>query len=1134
MRIFSLIVRSVGLLHVGLIAVPACTQATGQRLSGLPMAERRIALPDSVSPRTRRTEPLGHLRGDTKLTHLTLTVKRTEAQEAALDDLLAGQQNPASPSYHRWLTPEQFGARFGASDADLQILQQWLELHGFTVEAVAPGRTSVEFSGTAAAAEEAFGVSLQRYRRDGREYFENASPVQLPASFAGVVSGVSGLSSYRLASPRLKAARAGVTPSPQYTTSTGTHYLLPWDFGQVYGMHALTGAGYNGHGITIGVLGQSAVDTAQLTYFQQKTGQAVKLPTMVLVPYTSASAKVTSDEAESELDLEYAGANAPGATIQFIYTGCANASTGDCNNNGVFDALSYAVRNNLAQILSVSYGGCEADDASYAQSTIEPLLKQANAQGQTIVVASGDSGAANCEQSVTATRASAGLAVSYPASSAYVTAIGGTQLTSDSSANWSANNNGSSGSAAGYMPETGWNDTATYGSLTASGGGASKIFTKPWWQTGSGVPQDGQRDVPDIAFAANVSEHAYLICDADEPCVSGSAGFVVGRDGGAVGGTSAATPNFAAMLALVEQANGGGALGNVNPGLYGLAAGANASSIFHDITTGNNIVPCVSGSVDCTNGLLGYSAGAGYDLVTGLGSVSAAGLQPALASYGAATATVSLTASPSTVMVGAPVSFTATVAGGGVTPNGTVTFSIDSAAGGQTVALVSGAATYDFSGFTTSGAHTISVVYSGDSTYKVGTASLTVHASVNSATVAVAVAPVHPVAGSSLVFTASVSGNAGTPAGSVSFFIDNASAAVGTAALTSGTATFSSAGFSMAGVHTVSATYSGDTRYGSASASVPVTVSSAVQTAAPTLKVSVNPAATSVGSPVTIAAAVSGGGAVPTGTVSYTVDGSLTWTGTLAAGAASYTYTGFSTAGIHTVQVSYSGDSSYSGAETSVSVSVTVPGVNLALSTSALTVNAGSSATVTATVSSQNGFSGTSGLTLSMISSTGTTFSGCYSLSPSSVSTAGGARASSTVTVLTSTTGCTGSGVQSFVRPGRQARSSQGVGNSPVLPAGGFAFLSAGVLTCVGLRRRLGVRLGLLAIGLVLMSGVQGCGSGVSSSTSATVVTPSGSTPVPTSPSIPVTKGTYVIQVTATAVGAAGVSATSQFTLTVQ
>ena len=169
-----------------------------------------------------------------------------------------------------------------------------------------------------------------------------------------------------------------------------------------------------------------------------------------------------------------------------------------------------------------------------------------------------------------------------------------------------------------------WNDTATDGSLAASGGGVSTLFSKPSWQTGTGVPADGQRDVPDLALNSSADHDGYLICSRSS-CVNGFRRS--DQTLNVIGGTSAASPTFAGMVALlVQQTNQ--PQGNVNPILYGLAA--SSPNVFHDITTGNNMVPCTQGSKDCpSGGMIGFSAGPGYDLTTGLGSVDVGALAAA-------------------------------------------------------------------------------------------------------------------------------------------------------------------------------------------------------------------------------------------------------------------------------------------------------------------------------------------------------------------------------------------------------------------------------------------------------------------------------------------------------------------------
>jgi subtilase family serine protease len=208
------------------------------------------------------------------------------------------------------------------------------------------------------------------------------------------------------------------------------------------------------------------------------------------------------------------------------------------------------------------------------------------------------------------------LAVDYPASSEYVTGLGGTEFTAQGAGTYfGSSNNRSGGSAASYIPEIAWNDS----NQDATGGGFSTLVTKPSWQTGTGVPNDGHRDVPDIAFTASAKQDGLLICSAGS-CTNGFGGATAN----VIGGTSAGPPAFSGVLALLVQKTGT-PLGLLNSNLYSLAA--ISSNVFHDITQGNNQVVCQGGSPQCPatsstgTGELGYTAGVGYDQTTGWGSL---------------------------------------------------------------------------------------------------------------------------------------------------------------------------------------------------------------------------------------------------------------------------------------------------------------------------------------------------------------------------------------------------------------------------------------------------------------------------------------------------------------------------------
>jgi len=575
-----------------------------------------VTLRGTLHPLAQPRYDKGRADADQVVRGISLYFRLSDPQQQALDLLLRQQQDPASASYHAWLTPAQYRSRFGMSLDDLTTVENWLRTQGFIIEDIAPNANRISFSGSVAQIETAFHTEMHRYRVGGVSHYANATALALPAALSGVSLGVRNLNDFR---PRARLQPLRVKPraaSPHFTSSiSGDHFLTPDDFATIYGLQSLYSAGISGSGEKIAVLGQSAVYGTDLTAFRSAAGLSANLPSMLLVPH-SGSATVQSDsgdEAESDLDLQWSGAVARDAGISFVYTGGSS-------NYGVFDALVYAVENDAAPIISLSYGDCESDYSSADIATMESTLAEASAQGQTLLVASGDSGAADCDYSTDSelvTSASHGLAVDYPASSIYATAVGGTTFSEGSGSYWSSSNDSYNGSALSYIPETSWNDSSSSDGLEASGGGKSVLFSKPSWQSGSGVPADGMRDVPDIALAASPNHDGYLYC-SEGSCSNGfrdSQSYLT-----VAGGTSFGAPGFAGMLALLSQKTGLGALGNINGRLYALAA--SSSSVFHDISSGDNRVPCTSGSTDCgSSGSIGYSATTGYDQVTGLGSI---------------------------------------------------------------------------------------------------------------------------------------------------------------------------------------------------------------------------------------------------------------------------------------------------------------------------------------------------------------------------------------------------------------------------------------------------------------------------------------------------------------------------------
>jgi len=697
-------------------------------------------LKGTVRPWAQARFDSGRMPADTPLSNVTLFFNRSAAQEADLEALMAAQQDPASPLYHHWLTPEQFGARFGMAQSDIDKVQTWLEQQGFTVLDVARGKTFIQFSGTVGQFDLAFQTEMHYYTVGGAKHFSPSAQLSVPTAFASTVAGIHGISDFKPhyfhSTPR--TARV----SPQFTSGvSGSVFFAPGDIKVTYDMNPLLSSTYTGTGQTIAVMGQSDVSLSDIANFQSAAGLPNKPPTKILVPNTGSAQIYQGDEGESDLDLEWSGAMAPGATIDFIYTGNSNST------NGVFDSLTYAVNNKIGNILSVSYGACETALNGYSQET---LYSQAATQGQTIIASSGDEGSTACygETNLTATQQEA-LSVNYPASSPYVVGIGGTEISSANSTSsnttyWSGGTgNEKITSALKYIPEIAWNDDAanvsagcTSNCLSASGGGASALFSKPSWQTGvSGIPSDGKRDVPDISFYSSPAYPGYLYCTSDTSswasgqsgsCGSGFRASASDNSLTIAGGTSFAAPIFAGMLAILNQKGGyNTGQGLFNQTLYPMAASHYATA-FHDVTSGDN--KCNAGSSECS-GVIGFSAGTGYDQVTGLGSLDLAafaGLQSGSGTslIGTTTSVSAANTAPS-LNTSDAITITVAATSGSVTPTGTIALSVDGGSSTNFTLASDGTYVYQAS-FATSGPHTIAVQYLGNSTFASSSGAVTV------------------------------------------------------------------------------------------------------------------------------------------------------------------------------------------------------------------------------------------------------------------------------------------------------------------------------------------------------------------------------------------------------------------------
>lgn len=672
-------------VSLAILLTAALSAAAPNRITRPVDPSRTAVVPGHVHRLAQPQFDRGAVDPGKKLNYMLLLVKPSTAQQSDLDGLLFDQQNPASRSFRKWLTPEQFGSRFGLNASDQSKVVAWLNSQGFAIDHLARSANWIAFSGTSAQVSNALHTPIHQFEVAGVTHFANTQVPSVPEALSDVVAGFLGLNDFHPVSNALRS-------QPDFT-SGGSHYLAPADFSTIYDLGPLYAAGIDGTGQTIAVVGQSDVLLSDITKFRSTYGLPVNSPKMI--PY-GADPGYTGSEFEGDLDLEWAGAIAPKATIYYVY------------GEDAFIAIIAAVELNAAPVISASYSLCEVDgDPSY-----RAIAQQGNAQGITILTASGDAGAAACDNQGAEPFATRGLAVNFPAVLPEVTGVGGTEFVEGSGNYWAATNGTTNGSAMSYIPEWAWNESSTTG-LGSTGGGASTLFSKPLWQNGPGVPSDGMRDVPDIALSSALHD-GYLVTYLNSTY--------------SAGGTSCATPSMAAIVALLNQyqvANkfqSAAGLGNINPQLYRLAQ--STPTAFHDTIKGNNIVQCAQGSPNCLTGSFGYSAGAGYDPTTGLGSVDANNL---ITQWNTATngsvVTLSLSAAKGTLNDVIQVTATVAAATGTGTPTGTVSFASDTLPlGSGTVKAGSTSVTvavplYQI-GFT--GTTLISAEYSGDGSFSPG------------------------------------------------------------------------------------------------------------------------------------------------------------------------------------------------------------------------------------------------------------------------------------------------------------------------------------------------------------------------------------------------------------------------------
>jgi hypothetical protein len=940
------------LLACLVIASPLLAQQTPALVTQSVDNSARTTLPGNVHPMARAEFDQGEAPPDLPFNRMLLVLKRSDQQEITLRRLIENQQYKKSSSYHQWLTPEEFGAKFGPADSDIEAVTNWLQSSGFQVTQVSNGRTVIEFSGTAGQVKQAFGAAIHKFVVNGESHWANVSDPSIPTALAPVVAGVNSLHNFLKKAQNIRVGtysektRQITSPRPGVTATNGcppgesTCYPLgPYDFATIYNLLPLWTAAtpINGAGQTIAIVGRTDINPNDAPTFWSLFGlgvNGVPIPTLNII-YNGPNPGITGDLGEADIDTQWSGAAAPGATIDFV------ASESTETDDGVDLSAFYIVDNNLAPIMSESYGTCEADLGQGGVGFYNALWEQAAAQGITAMVSAGDNGSAGCDDDNTNSPAKGGLQVNGLASTWFNVAVGGTDFNQYNTWTnyWNSTNDPTTQeSAKGYIPETSWNDSCTnaiwvtlgWGSNaeavcnnlqlndlfpTGGSGGASTYWLKPPWQTGAGVPNDSARDMPNVSLfsSSGFMSSFYLICQTD---ITGPSFCSLNNLAG-YGGTSVASPAFAGIMALVNQKTGSlqGSAGHV---LYNLSS--HQPTAFHDVPAGStNAMPCVPTSPNCTTTpssdsvgvLTGYATTTAYDLATGLGSVNAANLVNDWNSvtFTPTTTTLSLTV-PANTTHGTAVPVTVSVASSSATgdvallvspkpgtpgidwntlKDGTVTWSTNLLPGGtyNVIAHYEGDTTYGGSYSSPSASITVKpessvVVMPGVDVGADQTAGLPIYASsvvYGTGAGASYLLRADVYNSQDTVCTTEVLGEIACPTGTITFTDNGAALDGGTFKLNSFGYTedqgiqLTGSGGTPPGTHVLVASYSGDASYKASTATTTVTV-----TKAPTTIGAITaPSTATTGQQFNISATVNtnSNGAAPTGTVSFFASGTL-------------------------------------------------------------------------------------------------------------------------------------------------------------------------------------------------------------------------------------------------------------------
>jgi subtilase family serine protease len=850
------------------LAFPVAAQNSARPLITNPIDEtQRTTLHGNVHPLAQARYDQGAVADSFPADRVLLLLNRPPERESALQQFLSDVHRQGSPNYHLWLAPQQFGEQFGPADTDIQTLSSWLGSKGLRVAKVSLSKQFIEFSGTAGQIRDAFQTEIHQYIVNGETHYANSREISIPTALALVIRGLAPLNNFA-AQPYVRSggtARYSPTthkvtpdwtiPNPFGTANPSAFLVAPEDLATQYDLTPLYQVGTNGTGQTIGVIDASNIDISLVSDYQQLFGIPNNPPQVIIDGDDPGD--VPGDDIETYLDVEISGAMAPKSTVNlYISNGGLLADPNE------FGAIR-AVEDNVASVLSVSFGQCESILGNAGNQFWASLWEQAAAQGQTVLVAAGDSGP-TCDEALP-------NSISGIASTPWNVAVGGTDFfyadyaTGGASAPtfWNTTNDANLGSLKAPLTEQAWDDGfglniisngLARGEFGAGGGGPSNCATisattgdcqagyqKPSWQSGPGVASDGVRDIPDVAFyasnGANLS--AYAICAVEGECTATTASDA---EIFFVGGTSASAPAMAGIMALINQKFG--RQGQANFTFYALAQ--QKPTAFHDITLGGNNFPCDLASANCAQNVEGndettvYSAGLGYDMATGLGSVDANVLVTNWDSITFKPTTTTLKLSPTTITHGTPVTVTTSVAGtsGAGTPSGDVailTNSPEPASQSQTFVTLSSGTGGSSVNFFPGGSYDVTADYQGDSVFGGSTSapvSLKVNPEDSTITLSILSGSAAVVSGGSVLYNSPLTLSVepigasskngvqdGNATGSATFTIDSITTTIPMDSI--GLASWNAPTLAV-GSHTASATYSGDASFNSSSAA-PVT-----------------------------------------------------------------------------------------------------------------------------------------------------------------------------------------------------------------------------------------------------------------------------------------------------------------------